>query len=380
MLFRSHINFKFSNGNKIMMTEDHEIFVVDKGWTAAKNVAVGDEVIQYDYPFFRRTIFGHNFWFQKGCSPWNKGLTKETDLRLAAASKKISHTLSGNTPWNKGLTKKDDPRIFRSALKVSNTVKQLRRNIESVYNSYEYKRKVVKGLKKSWSNDEQRHVNASKLMRLTARRNWSNPIIVKKHLQAIWEASRRRPTMPEKHLSYVLRNLCPGEFGYNGDFRLGVSIGKKVPDFVNVNGKKKLIEVFGNYWHQSQDPTRLITYYSGFGWDCLVIWENELKDLNCIRKKIKTFLYNPRIEIVQVVEVSRHEKEIPVYNIQTERNHNYFANELLVHNCGAGGGGFMLFFVKPKMRQRLIKKMVSSGLIHVPFAFEFDGVRVEARI
>jgi len=38
---------------------------------------------------------------------------------------------------------------------------------------------------------------------------------------------------------------------------------------------------------------------------------------------------------------------------------------------GAGGGGFMLLFVKPEDRPRVLEKL--SGLIHVPFKFEYSG-------
>ena len=41
---------------------------------------------------------------------------------------------------------------------------------------------------------------------------------------------------------------------------------------------------------------------------------------------------------------------------------------------GAGGGGFMLFFVPPKNRSRVLEQLKS--LIHVPFRFENSGSRV----
>jgi len=39
--------------------------------------------------------------FAKGYTPWNKGITKNTDQRMADASK----NMKGRTSWNKGLTK-----------------------------------------------------------------------------------------------------------------------------------------------------------------------------------------------------------------------------------------------------------------------------------
>jgi len=40
--------------------------------------------------------------FKKGHIPWNKGLTKETDKRVAEYSKKVGLALRGKPTWNKG--------------------------------------------------------------------------------------------------------------------------------------------------------------------------------------------------------------------------------------------------------------------------------------
>ncbi len=69
--------------------------------------------------------------FQKGYTPWNKGLTtawnkgltKETDQRLTTVSRKVSLAMKGrprSTPiWNKGLTKENDPRMALLAENLS---------------------------------------------------------------------------------------------------------------------------------------------------------------------------------------------------------------------------------------------------------------------
>lgn len=41
---------------------------------------------------------------------------------------------------------------------------------------------------------------------------------------------------------------------------------------------------------------------------------------------------------------------------------------------GAGGGGFMLFFVEPQKRQRVLDSL--SGFLHVPFSFDKTGSQV----
>lgn len=41
---------------------------------------------------------------------------------------------------------------------------------------------------------------------------------------------------------------------------------------------------------------------------------------------------------------------------------------------GAGGGGFMIFYVQPEYRESVMQAM--DGLMHIPFAFENEGTRV----
>lgn len=56
----------------------------------------------------------------KGLIPWNKGLTKENDPRMAIIAEKVSVTLKGNTPWNKGVS---TIHTTESNLKRSETMK-----------------------------------------------------------------------------------------------------------------------------------------------------------------------------------------------------------------------------------------------------------------
>ena len=59
---------------------------------------------------------------QKGHIPWNKGLTKESDMRVAQyADKKIGISrpdMIGNVPWNTGLTKDTDLKLAKVSEKL----------------------------------------------------------------------------------------------------------------------------------------------------------------------------------------------------------------------------------------------------------------------
>lgn len=83
-------------------------------------------------------------------------------------------------------------------------------------------------------------------------------------------------------------------FKYTGDGSL--IINGYCPDFVNTDGKKQLIEVFGDYFHTREGIpwhyTELgrIMAYNSLGFKCLVIWEHELENNEeLVMEKIKRF-------------------------------------------------------------------------------------------
>lgn len=101
------------------------------------------------------------------------------------------------------------------------------------------------------------------------------------------EGQERKPTRPESFLTELLKKYeLP--FKYTGDG--GFFIGHKNPDFVNVNGKNQVIELYGDYWHRNDNPQDKITAYKKNGYDCLVIWEHELKDELSIVETIRRFI------------------------------------------------------------------------------------------
>lgn len=131
---------------------------------------------------------------------------------------------------------------------------------------------------KRWQNPDYRDYQIE-----SAKKRWQNPEFVRKMFLSL----NKRPTNPEKQLEAILIKHLP-EFKYNGDGRLGVTLGGLTPDFVNVNGKKAVIEVFGDYYHSPEvlgdrwqgSELGKIMIYNSLGWRCLVIWASELKQLS----------------------------------------------------------------------------------------------------
>lgn len=90
----------------------------------------------------------------------------------------------------------------------------------------------------------------------------------------------------------LVENLLVGmgyEYKFVGDGQF--ILGGKCPDFMNVNGQKKLIEFFGTYWHKEKDSQNRIRHFKQYGFDTLVIWDKELKDIPKLKNRIKEFHY-----------------------------------------------------------------------------------------
>lgn len=118
------------------------------------------------------------------------------------------------------------------------------------------------------------------------KKHWRDPEYIKK----VIAGRNKKPNTIEKTMNILLQKYLPGEFRYNGNFDCGISIGNKIPDFVNVNGNKTVIEVFGP-WHNEQfmkqyfdsevpyKRTEIGTkaVYSEFGFTCIIFWESDLK-------------------------------------------------------------------------------------------------------
>jgi hypothetical protein len=81
-------------------------------------------------------------------------------------------------------------------------------------------------------------------------------------------------TEPERIVEEWLDLNRPGEYKYVGNSG-DVTIGGKIPDFINVDGKKEVVEVFGMRWHGWEEVEALKSHYKGFGFDCKILWDFE---------------------------------------------------------------------------------------------------------
>ena len=117
----------------------------------------------------------------------------------------------------------------------------------------------------------------------TMREKWKD----EKYIENIRIGRSIRPNKPEQIILDLLNQLYPGEWKYTGDYSFVIN--GKNPDFANINGQKKFIELFGDYWHKGENPQDRIDTFKPFGYDTLVIWEKELKNIKQVKLKVIDF-------------------------------------------------------------------------------------------
>lgn len=117
-------------------------------------------------------------------------------------------------------------------------------------------------------------------------------------LKKFYAGRHNRPTRPEKLLDILLQKHFPKEFVYNGDYSKGVSLGGLIPDFININGRKLVVEVFGDYWHSKRKgglPWKATEFgrkavFAQLGFDCVIIWESQLNNPESVIEEIRGHL------------------------------------------------------------------------------------------
>ena len=159
----------------------------------------------------------------------------------------------------------------------------------------EEKARRSKRLKDEWQNPEKRQKRiesikiACNLPDKKAAKSklveklWQTEDFVKKQMKA----NHVKQNKMEKKVENTIYEILPNEYKFVGHGE--VVIAGKCPDFININNQKKIIELYGDYWHEGQDPQDRIDIFAKYGYDTLIIWEHELKDIEILKKKINEF-------------------------------------------------------------------------------------------
>ncbi len=357
------IKLTLSNFNEIEATEEHPVFVIGRGWTPIQDIQVGDKLLQYKYYGLKERLFGK---MSRG-----KKVEEIFGHRKGSALRKMhSNLLKGKKHFNYGkkldLSVRNKIALGNTGKKISDEQKQeMSIRMKNFWSIEKNREQLNETLKKKFiehpeitqkiSNKSKKYfsdIKNRKKMSVLVKRMMLNPEYWKHYFEGV----NRKPNKSELVLQNIIDQVSPNEFKYNGDFSLGVTLNGLVPDFVNINGKKKVIELFGTYWHSEEVRGQKIENqieqkqdrYRSVGFESLFILEEELKDREKLENKIETFIYNPNTEIVKVEKIEKYSYEGNVYNIETKTNHNYFVYGILVHNCDGG----MLTIEDPMLEEK----------------------------
>lgn len=230
----------------------------------------------------------HGISYDDYVSRFPNAPTMDEELRRSI-SEKVTALKLGNTYALGHICSEETKRKISEAhiLRLSDPVERQRiaDSLTLYYQSPEYTGKVFteegrKAISKTHTGKVS-SPDALRLMSEAARRRWEDPEY-QRHQMESWH---RRPTQPELNVQDTLVKYFPGEWKYVGNGQ--VWIGRRNPDFINVNGKKQVIEVFGVFWHNEDEVEELTAHYKGFGFDCLIIWEYDTYNESSIVSNIK---------------------------------------------------------------------------------------------
>lgn len=242
------------------------------------------------------------FWRQG----WNVENKKTKEFSELVTNGMLKSSNSGNIWWTKGVKSshskearakaanslkehlKLHPRIIKQSTrdKLSSFWKEKWKNVE-------YRENMLKILKSE--ENRQRFKNYKftdeQLKKIGDHtRKWFaslNDEQREKHFKRLLSKSEEKPNIIEKRISDIFKsNNLP--YKYVGDFSFW--LGGKNPDFLNINGKKEVIEVNGCYYHGCKecypegghkeiidDSKERIEHFKKYGFDCKIIWEHDIR-------------------------------------------------------------------------------------------------------
>jgi len=216
---------------------------------------------------------------QKGWHQWNKGLTKETDKRVAGYGRSGSQTKRSNPSKYAEISRQNRRKTAKLEGKVSPE------EMQELYDKLGSHREVAKQLNVAQSAISlfmKRHNLKSKpKFDIKTYLKNASPEEKKRVYEKVsksmkgntnWRFSHQFPNKEEKKLiRYFRKWKLPFKYVGDGSFK----IDGKCPDFV-WKEKKTLIEFFGELWHEESDEPKRIEFFESRGWKCLVIWGKEV--------------------------------------------------------------------------------------------------------
>ncbi len=233
----------------------------------------------------------------------NTGKVKSEEVRLQMSLTRTGKPLSqfhrdrmkGRKSWNKGKHLTELDRLHKSlAQKGRVHSEESKRNMSESRKGTPFAEEHKENLKLAHKGFTGRHHSEEGKEKIrhgvtiAQKKLWQDPEYKNRQTKAILAGQHLRPTRPEAILQELLESVLPSYYAYTGDGVIRkLYFNGITPDFTSCDGEKKVIEVFGDYWHSrlvtgrepQEDVQKRIDKYAVFGYDCLVIWESEINEI-----------------------------------------------------------------------------------------------------
>lgn len=235
----------------------------------------------------------------RGKPSWSKGVIRSAEhcRRLSEAHKGKRHTEEHKAKIAQAMKGKPGPmegKRHTEETKAKMSVARKGRKLGP--KSEETKRKISLAQKGKVIPKEVREKTSKTMRKLLAttdllQRRMSN---IRRNCKG---GTRECPNKQEAQLNGVLEALFPSEYKFVGDG--SITIDGLNPDFVNVNGQKKIIELFGEVYHdpkacrwkvreRSTEAERKKVFRK-YGYKTLVVWCKELSNTEKLKSKLSRF-------------------------------------------------------------------------------------------
>jgi len=217
---------------------------------------------------------GHSGSFRKGMIPWNKGQKNHA----------ASLWMRENNPMKNPETRMRAAQFLRSVPRETRSKNSKENWLNPTYRT----KQIASRLGKHYSPKTEFKKGRKE-----------SPEIFAKRLKALHE----KPNKMESKLLQIIENASL-PYRYVGDGRPDVNIEGLSPDFINSNGEKKIIEFFGKPWHSINSPFSVgpksienvrKEIFARNGYQTLVIWDEELNNIESLVSKIKVFDQNKSV-------------------------------------------------------------------------------------
>lgn len=131
-----------------------------------------------------------------------------------------------------------------------------------------------------WQNPECRQRQSTKMLELWRDRERAANMLGK--------IAARPNRLEASFLALAEQHNIPIRYTGNRSFW----VGRCNPDFVvgSFREQRRVIETFGNYWHDPEDEAQRQAAYAKHNVRCLVIWENEMSNPTAVLNKTLQFL------------------------------------------------------------------------------------------